>query len=553
MITDCQERWAIVKRDKLCFNCLGNHRSAACQSRYRCHKCRGRHHTSLCIGTPPITPNPNPRGTNQLQGPSNLNISPQTTSQYQPPSIAHVHTTLAPVHPTPPTSMPHLGHTSLLKTAIATVCTDYSCCEANILFDEGAERSFITRTLANQMGLETSENESIHLSAFGGQASAVRHLPLVTLNVVTTSGEKIPLRVLVVARRLLHHFTTPLPHLRGLKLAHLITSDESFDVSLLIGADHYWDLVEDHVIRGPGPTAVASKLGYLLSGPMPTSSDTRSTTVVNLLQTISSTKGDELDLEKFWSLETMGISPQSEKNDHEVFLENYISDSITRNHDGSYNAKFPWKDDSPMLPINYTRCQQRTRSMVRRLAATPELLHTYGNIIAEQEARGFIERVADPQPTDNAHYIPHHPVKKDSATTPIRIVYDCSFHSSPDNPSLNGCLLVGPPFLNNMCSILLRFRTFTYGLSTDIEKAFLHVGLDDNDRDFTRFFWLSNSKDPEREFQVFRFKTVLFGSASSPFILRSVIGNEADDRMNYGLMFYTRSHALRTKLSFEAL
>lgn len=41
VITDCQERWAIVKRDKLCFNCLGNHRSAACQSRYRCHKCRG--------------------------------------------------------------------------------------------------------------------------------------------------------------------------------------------------------------------------------------------------------------------------------------------------------------------------------------------------------------------------------------------------------------------------------------------------------------------------------------------------------------------------------
>ena len=136
-----------------------------------------------------------------------------------------------------------------------------------------------------------------------------------------------------------------------------------------------------------------------------------------------------------------------------------------------------------MLPTNYTKCQQRTRSMVRRLAATPELLHTYGNIIAEHEARGFIERVADPQPTDNAHYIPHHPVKKDSTTTPIRIVYDCSFHSSPDNPSLNDCLLVGPPFLNNMCSILLRFRTFTYGLSTDIEKAFLHVGLDDSDRD----------------------------------------------------------------------
>ena len=74
-----------------------------------------------------------------------------------------------------------------------------------------------------------------------------------------------------------------LTHLRRLKLAHPITSDQSFDVSLLIGADHYWDLVEDHVVRGHGPTAVASKIGYLLSGPLQTSSGVSSTTVVKLL------------------------------------------------------------------------------------------------------------------------------------------------------------------------------------------------------------------------------------------------------------------------------
>ena len=123
------------------------------------------------------------------------------------------------------------------------------------------------------------------------------------------------------------------------------------------------------------------------------------------------------------------------------------------------------------------KCERRTRSMVRRLAATPQLLTTYGNIIAEQEARGFIERVDDAQPSDNAHYIPHHPVRKDSATTPIRIVYDCSFHFSFDNPSLNDCLHAGPPFLNDMCSILLRFRTFTYGLSTDIKRHFSMLAL----------------------------------------------------------------------------
>ena len=80
-----------------------------------------------------------------------------------------------------------------------------------------------------------------------------------------------------------------------------------------------------------------------------------------------------------------------------------------------------------------------------------------------------------------------------------------------------------------MCSILLRFRTFTYGLSTDIEKAFLHVGLDDSDREFTRFFWLSNPEDPESDFQVYRFKTVLFGSTSSPFMLNATLHHYLDD------------------------
>ena len=220
-------------------------------------------------------------------------------------------------------------------------------CEANILFDEGVQRSFITSTLADQLGLQTSEREDIHLSAFGAQTSAVRQLPVATVNVVTTSGEKIPLQVLVVEKiatplqNHLHQNVQDLPYLRGLRLAHPITSEESFEVSLLIGADHYWDLVEDHVIRGRGPTAVASKLGYLLSGPLQTSSGQPSPTVVNLLHTMSSTKKDELALEKVWSLEAMGISPQTEKGDHDVFLENYLNTSVTRNLDGSYNAKFP--------------------------------------------------------------------------------------------------------------------------------------------------------------------------------------------------------------------
>lgn len=118
--------------------------------------------------------------------------------------------------------------------------------------------------------------------------------------------------------------------------------------------------------------------------------------------------------------------------------------------------------------------------MVRRLADTPHLLETYADIHKEIERWSFIEMVDEVNSTDRAHYIPHHPVRKQSTTTPVRVVYDCGFSSTPNDPSLKWLFVVGPPFLNDIFSIILRFRSYTYGLSTDIEKAFLHVGLNES-------------------------------------------------------------------------
>ena len=59
-----------------------------------------------------------------------------------------------------------------------------------------------------------------------------------------------------------------LPYLSGLTLAHPVTNDENFHISVLIGADLYWEFIQDHIVRGDGLTAVQSGLGYLLSGPL---------------------------------------------------------------------------------------------------------------------------------------------------------------------------------------------------------------------------------------------------------------------------------------------
>ena len=226
---------------------------------------------------------------------------------------------------------------------------------------------------------------------------------------------------------------------------------------------------------------------------------------------------EECNLQKFWQVEDTAIT--HEEDSSQQFLKSYCASHIWRQDDGIYCTGFPWKDLHPALPDNFSVCQKRTRFLAYRLSQSAGLLQIYDSILKEQLYRRFIELVAEPNKTGAVHYIPHHPVNKDSVTTPIRIVYDCSCRQSRTLPSLNDCLITGPHFLVDLCAILLRFQTHQYGLSTDIEKAFLNIALKENDRDFTHFLWLTNPLDSSSKFVTYRFRRILFGAVSSPFIL----------------------------------
>ncbi|XP_052212246.1 uncharacterized protein LOC127831317 [Dreissena polymorpha] len=228
-------------------------------------------------------------------------------------------------------------------------------------------------------------------------------------------------------------------------------------------------------------------------------------------------------LERFWNLERIGIHAAEKDETAIEYLQNY-QDNFISFSDGKHCAKLPWKQDHQSLPSSYGVTKRRTEANIKRLSEDPFILQKYAQIIEELERRGFIEKVAKEfQPSQQVHYIPHHGAKKDSLTTPIRLVYDCSCRQARESPSLNDCLESTPTILNDLTAMLLRFRTHQYAVVTDIEKAFLNVSLHENDRDSTRLFWLSNPNDPENPLITFRFKAVLFGATCSPFILNAVL------------------------------
>ena len=168
----------------------------------------------------------------------------------------------------------------------------------------------------------------------------------------------------------------------------------------------------------------------------------------------------------------------------------------------------------------------RLKSNIARMRNKPELMKPYDSIIQDQINKGVIEK-ADSSSNGVKHYLPHHAVvNPHKPTTKLRVVYDVSAKTKRENKSLNECLYRGPVMLNDLCGLLMRFRLHQIAIVADIEKAFLQIGLQPNQRDATRFLWLKDSDQSRVEsgnIQEYKFCRVPFGLISSPFLLGATI------------------------------
>ena len=92
---------------------------------------------------------------------------------------------------------------------------------------------------------------------------------------------------------------------------------------------------------------------------------------------------------------------------------------------------------------------------------------------------------------------------------------------------MNECLYEGPSLFPEILGVLIRFRFFQYAFITDIEKAFLQIGVAECDRNFMRFLWydgdVSNNDWPKGKVISFRFCRVPFGFRASPYLLNQTV------------------------------
>lgn len=524
-VTDPEGRKQILRSSGRCFVCLRrNHLSRNCRSSGRCTKCRGRHHTSICqtsnLGTQTPTA---PLARTPI---SSTHATPAGTVQ---PGATSTPTTSSMLVDSP---TPILLQTAKTVVSDATQIGATPAIEVRALLDTGSQRSYVTERVREALGATPIRSETMIIKTFGAARGERKTCDVIQLRISTKDGEHLTLPTVVVP-----HICDPVSaqpinisqasygHLAGLELADAGDIGSSLEVDLLIGSDHYWQVVTGQVMRRDGgPTALETRLGWVLSGP---ATELPQETTINYAFTQSShtlrvdaiIEPESLDagLKRFWELESLGIH----KEEHPV--QQQFSQKISFKQ-GRYEVHLPWRDSHPHLPDNYDLCKKRLDGLLKRLRQDPEKLRQYDAVIQDQLRQGVVEVVIDPteHKGKRLHYLPHHGVfRHDKETTKLRVVYDGSAKST--GPSLNECLHTGPNFGQHILEILLRFRAHAVALIGDIEKAFLMVSVVDHDRDVLRFLWVHDANRADSDVAVLRFTRVVFGVSASPFLLNATI------------------------------
>ena len=223
----------------------------------------------------------------------------------------------------------------------------------------------------------------------------------------------------------------------------------------------------------------------------------------------------EYGLDNFCDLESIGI--KDEFSYYELELIQNFNDSISF-QDDHYYVHLPWNENLVKQAPSNLRVSLAVAERVYKNLEKQNIANAYEEVFKQQETLGIIEPVNQQIP--DQIWIPHRPVIRNEAnvTTKIRPVFNCSLKMGKA-PSLNEAAFPGVDLMNNLLSLLLYFRSNFYVLLSDIAKAFLQIRLaSEEDKNRFCFFRKINGK-----FVPYRYRTIIFGFVSSPFILNYVI------------------------------
>ncbi|XP_013396919.2 uncharacterized protein LOC106163784 [Lingula anatina] len=230
-----------------------------------------------------------------------------------------------------------------------------------------------------------------------------------------------------------------------------------------------------------------------------------------------------------------------------------MNESMRKDKD-QWMAPLPFKHPRQRMPNNRSQVLGRARSFDAALKKDERKL---------QHMVDFMENIFDSQaaevapelpPGKEVWYLPlfaiYHPRKPDK----VRGVFDSSIKY--EGYSLNENLLTGPNQTNSLLGVLLRFRRDRIAVTADIQQMFYSFLVNEEHRDFLRFFWYRDN-DPKKEIIEYRMRVHVFGNTPSPAVatygLRKAVEHADEDVKHFVTKNFYVDDALITGSDSESL
>ncbi|XP_046141752.1 uncharacterized protein LOC123987798 [Osmia bicornis bicornis] len=287
------QRFEYVKQGKRCINCFSSqHGQRDCKSHFSCQKCHKRHHTLLHF-------------TNTASS-SAIEASPAKEDSPSNQSNIDSQTSVATLSVMTSTA---IISRVLLATAWVEVHTTAGRVQrVRALLDQGSVVSLITENLAQRLKAPRA-HVSITITGVGN--SDISCKTSTTLQIVSCKRSRPAYSTTALIVTNLSNYLPPrvsgnfnLQHLRGLDLA----DDNPFSsdpIEMIVGADIYGLILQQGLKKGAAnePVAQDTTLGWILSGPIPTNSDSQTLPFQIAAQHCTTLEDLDSALRGFWEIE----------------------------------------------------------------------------------------------------------------------------------------------------------------------------------------------------------------------------------------------------------
>ena len=205
--------------------------------------------------------------------------------------------------------------------------------------------------------------------------------------------------------------------------------------------------------------------------------------------------------------------------------EQILASKVYDESHAQYQVGIPWK--SAERPANNLWAALRLfKGYVSREGHGSERVRTMMATVSEWITNGYARVLTHREATEvDCYLIPSFIVTRtDKQSTQHRLVINAA--KAFNGQSINDYIASTPDAMNELYSVLLRFRLGKYAYTADVRHMFLRIRTDPRDARYLRIFYQPVAKGP---IQVVECSRHLFGLKSSPFVAMEIVKSHARD------------------------